>query len=321
MKQGNNMTNKQALNTFESPTFVITEEKKAINHSLLTFKPLENGYGHTIGNALRRVLLSSLSGAAITSVTIEGVDHQFSTAPGIKEDIVELLLNLKQVRILADSIDDQGIARVEVQGPSTVTAADIKCEAGFAVVNPDLHIASLAQGAKLQMEMKIQSGIGYQQSEQVEQKEIGELTVDAIFSPVLTVSYKVESTRVGRRTDYDKLLLDVKTDGTITPREAVEKAAQILTKQFTQVFEPTVVEEVVVAENVSPEEAEVLRLTVEELDLPTRIANALRKGGYKTVGDLVNSTRGAVERVKNIGEKSAGIVDEALQKKGVTLSN
>ena len=155
----------------------------------------------------------------------------------------------------------------------------------------------------------------------VEQKEIGELTVDAIFSPVLTVSYKVESTRVGRRTDYDKLLLDVKTDGTINPREAVEKAAQILTKQFAQVFEPVVVEEVTVAEDVSPEKAEVLRLTVEELDLPTRIANALRKGGYKTVGDLVNSTRGAVERVKNIGEKSAGIVDEALQKKGVTLSN
>ncbi|HQM15835.1 MAG TPA: DNA-directed RNA polymerase subunit alpha [Candidatus Woesebacteria bacterium] len=315
------MTNKQTWYTYENPTFAITEEKKTASHSLFTFKPLENGYGHTIGNALRRVLLSSLPGAAITAVNIEGVDHQFTTVAGVKEDVVELLLNLKQVRILADSADDLGIARVEIQGPATVTAADIKCEAGFTVVNPDLHLASLAQGAKLQMEMKIQSGIGYQLSELVEQKEIGELTVDAIFSPVLTVSYKVESTRVGRRTDYDKLLLDVKTDGTINPREAVEKAAQILTKQFAQVFEPVVVEEVTVAEDVSPEKAEVLRLTVEELDLPTRIANALRKGGYKTVGDLVNSTRGAVERVKNIGEKSAGIVDEALQKKGVTLSN
>lgn len=305
---------------FMSPTFIIDEEKKASNHSLLAFKPLENGYGHTLGNALRRVLLSSLAGASLTSVKIEGVDHQFSAIEGIKEDNVEVLLNLKQVRVRADD-GDSGVARIEVKGPAEVTAADIKCEAGFEIVNPDQHIATLTKDLDLSMEIKIESGIGYRVGDQIEDKEIGELMIDAIFSPVLTVSYKVESTRVGRRTDYDKLMLDVKTDGTMTPMEAVTQAAKILTRHFRQVFDPTVIEEEEEENEISPEEAEVLRLTVEELDLPTRIANALRKGGYKTVADLSESSREEVEKIKNIGEKSASIVEAALQKKGVVLNS
>lgn len=307
--------------SFMNPTFLVEEQKKASDHSLLTFKPLENGYGHTVGNALRRVLLSSLPGAAITSVKIDGVDHQFSSVEGMKEDLVEVLLNLKLIRIRADH-NESGVAKLELEGPKEVTAADVKCEAGFEIVNPDQYLFSITAKTKVFVEMKIESGVGYQAGERIgADKEIGELMVDGIFSPVLTVSYKVESTRVGRRTDYDKLLLDVKTDGTITPSEAVEQAAKILSRQFTQIIDPQETPKEEPVEDISPEEAEVLRLTVEELDLPTRIANALRKGGFKTVGDLSQSTKGTIEKVKNIGEKSAGIVEKALDKKGVTLTN
>jgi DNA-directed RNA polymerase subunit alpha len=318
-KQGKKMPSYLHKYSFMNPTFVIEEDKKSAYHSVLTFKPLENGYGHTLGNALRRVLLTSIPGAAITSIRVEGVDHQFSSIEGAKEDVIEMLLNFKQVRMRAD-IDQDGAARLEMKGPAIVTAADIKCEAGFQVINPDQYLATLADGAELIMELKIGSGVGYQLRDQVEEKEIGEMSVDAIFSPILAISYKVESTRVGRRTDYDKLVMDLKTDGTLTPLEAVEQAAQILHKQFVQVFDPIIEEKEELVEALSPEEAEVMRLTVEELDLPTRIANALRNGGYKTVKDLTNASRSDVEKVKNIGEKSAGIVEKALNEKGVSLN-
>ncbi len=302
------------------PNFLIDEEKKSSGHSLLTIKPLENGYGHTVGNALRRVLLSSLPGSAITTARIDGVAHQFSTVKGVKEDVVEVLLNLKQIRIKADT-DESGIARLEVKGEKEVTAADIECEAGFEIVNPEQHIATLGEDGELNIELTIESGTGYRTGDQIEEKAIGEILVDAVFSPVITVSYRVESTRVGRRTDYDKLLLDVKTDGTITPLDAVDQAARILAAQFEQVFNPMVPEEEEKKEQLSPEEAETLRLTVEELDLPTRIANALRRGGYQTVDDLVNANKVDISKVKNIGEKSIEIIDQALDKKGVGLKD
>ena len=303
-----------------NPSFQIEEEKHSAYHSLLTLKPLENGYGHTLGNALRRVLLSSLPGAAITTAKIEGVDHQFSTVKGMKEDVVELLLNLKEVHLKAE-VEGEGVARLEAKGPAKVTAADIQCEAGFEIINPDQHLATLADGAKLEIEFKLEEGIGYRVADQVEEKGIGELIVDAIFSPVLTVSYKVESTRVGRRTDYDKLLMDIKTDGTISPLEALQQAARVLAKQFKQVFDPVEEEAEEPKEELSPEEAETLRLTVEELDLPTRIANALRNGGFKTVGSLAQATKEDVAKVKNLGEKSVKIVEEALAKREVSLRN
>lgn len=303
---------------YMNPTFQIKEDKRSARHSVLTIKPLENGYGHTVGNALRRVLLSSLPGAAITAVRIEGVDHQFSTIESVKEDVVEILLNLKQVRIKADT-DEKGIIRVEKKGAGELTADDFECEAGFAVVNPDQHIATLEKGADLSMEMTVQSGVGYQVGDDITEKAIGEIMVDAIFSPVVRVSYQVDSTRVGRRTDYDKLVLDVKTDGSIAPKEAVEQSARILAKQFNQVFDPVVPEVEEKEPELTPEEAETLRLTVEELDLPTRIANALRRGGYKNVGDLVESNQAEISKVKNIGEKSVKIIEQALEKKDVSL--
>jgi DNA-directed RNA polymerase subunit alpha len=303
---------------YMNPVFTITEAEATASQAKLIIEPLEQGYGHTLGNALRRVLLSSLPGAAITSVSIDGVDHQFATLEGLSEDVVELILNLKQVRVKADH-DGSGVLRLSVSGPAEVTAADIKPEAGFSIVNTDQPIATLAKGKKLSVEMTVETDTGYRMASEAEAEVIGQIAVDALFSPVEKVSYKVEATRVGRRTDYDKIVMDVQTDGTVTPLEAVKQAAQILAKQFTQVFDPVVQEAKQEGVQLSPEEAETLRLTVEELDLPTRIANALRKGGYKTVGDLVSTSRETVSKVKNLGGKSVDLINDALQKKGAAL--
>lgn len=303
-----------------NPSFSVTELNKDGNRSTLAIEPLEQGYGHTLGNALRRVLLTSLPGCAITSVAIEGVDHQFSTYEGLKEDVVDLILNLKQVRVKATSAG-KGVLRLDVKGAQEVTAADIVCEAGFEVVNPDLKIATLAKGKNLSVEMTVESGMGYRLASDASAELLGQIMVDALFSPVVKVSYKVEATRVGRKTDYDRIVLDVQTDGSITAMEAVQQAARILARQFTQVYEPVMPEVKTESPSLSPEEAEVLRLTVEELDLPTRIANALRKGGYKTVGDLTSSTKPVIAKVKNLGGKSVDLINEALQKKGVTLED
>lgn len=305
-------------NTGMNPNFKVKEEAGKNGAATIIVEPLEQGYGHTLGNSLRRVLLSSLPGAAITSVRISGADHQFSAVEGVTEDVLELSLNLKQVRIKADN-EGTGVLRISAKGPKTVTAADIEAEAGFSVVNPDQHIATLGKGATLEMEMTVATGYGYEIADEKKTTGIGEIVLDALYSPVEQVSYKVESTRVGRRTDYDRLSVSVTTDGTIAPMEAVKQAAQILAQQFSQIVNPVEVEEKEPETTLSPEEAEVLRLTVEELDLPTRIANALRKGGFKTVGDLVGTPRMTIAKVKNLGEKSVGVVEEALNKKGVSL--
>ncbi len=308
------LSNYQPMN----PTFQTKVEGVSADHAQLHIEPLEQGYGHTLGNALRRVLLTSLPGHAITQVRVEGIDHQYSSLEGMTEDVVQLILNLKLVRIKSESADP-GKLKLSVKGEKVVTAADIECSAGYEVVNPDQVIATLAKGKSLTVEMVADPGLGYVMADEQKAKVIGDIVIDALFSPVVKVSYTVESTRVGRRTDYDKLILDVQTDGSLTPAQAVEQAARILARQFTQVFEPVVVIEEAPVLDLSPEEAEVLRLTVEELDLPTRIANALRKGGFKTVGDLKGADRGVVAKVKNLGEKSVEIIDEALQKKGVSL--
>jgi DNA-directed RNA polymerase subunit alpha len=303
-----------------NPTFQITEVGDGATQASLILEPLEQGYGHTLGNALRRVLLSSLPGYAITKVRIQGVDHQYTTLEGVSEDVLELILNIRQVRI-AGQTNSTGVLKLEMTGPAEVTAADIEAEAGFSVVNPDQHIADLGKGKKLSLEMPVEPGMGYTMANDRKAETIGEIPVDALFSPVTKVSYKVEATRVGRKTDYDKLIVDVQTDGTIKPLEAVQQAAQILVRQFQQVISPTTPVVPQEETKLSPEEAEVLRLTVEELDLPTRIANALRKGGFKTVGDLVGTPKPTIAKVKNLGEKSVDVINDALMKKGVTLGD
>ncbi len=303
------------------PTFTITEENKELGFTTLVFEPLERGYGQTLGNALRRVLLSSLPGFAITSLKIDGVSHQFSTLEGMSEDIVEFILNVKQIRLRSTTQEPVTLS-LDVKGPAEVKASDISISSGAVeIVNGDLHLATLSAKAKLSVEMTAEYGMGYSLAEERKSGSIGVIPVDALFSPIEKISFKVEATRVGRRTDFDKLIMNVWTNGTIEPKEAVEESARILVAQFTQVFNP--VEAPQVQAQTLPafsKQDEVLKLTVEELDLPTRIANALRKGGFKTVGDIMASTKSDISKVKNLGGKSIEIVEEALTKKGLTLS-
>lgn len=299
-------------------TVKVVEEKSGF--SRLEIEPLYQGYGHTLGNALRRVLLTSLTGAAITSVKIKGVKHQFTTLEGMNEDIVELVLNIKTIRVRLDGIEEATL-KLEASGPGEVKAGDIHAPVGVSIGNPELVIATLAKGAKLEVEFKVETGTGYSPADERKSNVIGEIPVDALFSPIVRVNPEVVSTRVGRRTDFDKLILDIWTDNTITGKEALDQAARILVDQFSQIFSPTIEVETTDEAKDETYPSEVLKLTVEELDLPTRIANALRKGGYKTVADLISAERAEIVKVKNLGERSVRLVEEALSKKGVNLGN
>ena len=311
---------KQDLTSYPAmtPSFTLTEVEANAKEATIVIEPLEKGYGHTLGNALRRIMLSSLPGCAITKVRIKGVEHQYTGLAGVTEDMIEILLNLKSLRIKSTT-DDSATFKLDIKGPKEVTAKDIEVANGFEIINLDQSIATVAKGKTLDIEMTVESGVGYLLSTEISSHVVGEIPVDALFSPVIKVSYDVEDTRVGRRTDYDRIIFNITTNGSLAPLEAIKEAAQILAKQATQVFNPTVVEVVEEEEKLSPEEAEVLSLTVEELDLPTRIANALRKGGFATVGDLQGVSKAIVAKVKNLGEKSVDIIGEALEKKGVSL--
>lgn len=311
----------KSLSTYPvmNPTFEMKEVESNGKTATIVIDPLDQGYGHTIGNALRRVLLSSLSGSAITMVRIDGVEHQYSTLEGMTEDVVDLILNLKQVRVKSATTDEKTTLTLDVKGPGEISAADMNPGSGVEIVNPEQHLLSLAKGKSMRLEATVETGIGYQTAHENKTEIIGDIPVDALFSPVIKVSYQVEQTRVGRRTDFDKIVMQVQTDGSITPLAAVKSAGRILARQFQQIFDPVlpVVEDI--GPELTPEEAETLRLTVEELDLPTRIANALRKGGFKTVADLQSAPRSVITKVKNLGEKSVEIIDEALEKKGVKI--
>lgn len=297
------------------PMFEIKEEKKEGNWAKIVISPLAKGYGDTMGNALRRVLLTSLPGAAITSVKIAGVKHQFSTLAGMKEDIVEFVLNLKKVKFDYSS-EKPAKGTLSVKGPGEVKAKDIKVPASVKVVNPEFVLAVLNKGAKLDAEMEIVAGSGYSPAEERETKQIGLIPVDASFSPVSRVNYKVEETRVGRLTNYDKLILEVTTDGTMTPKEALTSASKILVAYFGQVVSPKKVakkEEAPVTDTLGL----VGKLSVEEIGLPTRVANALIKAGYETVEELVKAKKEELVKVRNLGEKSLKIIAVALAEKGV----
>jgi DNA-directed RNA polymerase subunit alpha len=305
--------------TMLQPTFIVSAETVDGNHSRVVFEPLEKGYGHTMGVGLRRVLLSSIEGAAVTKVRVNGVQHQFSTLKGMREDVVEFVLNLKQLRFRLEN-DAEVTVKVDVKGPATVTGHDIGLPAGVILANPDQELAVLADKKNdLSAEITISRGLGYAPASEQAVEALGDIPVDASFSPISRVAYKVEATRVGRRTDFDKLILDIWTDGTVDALETVNKAANILVDHFKQIFDPVIVDTPREEPALSPAENELLRLTVEELDLPTRIANALRKGGYATVKDLVTADRSNIAKVKNLGEKSVDIVLTALEQKGLSL--
>lgn len=299
------------------PVFNVIVGKQEENYTQFVCEPLERGYGHTLGNALRRVLLSSIPGHAITSVKISGVDHQFSTLKGVTEDIVEILLNVKEIRVQS-SLDDVSTMSLSAKG-GVVTAADIKVPSGVEIVNPTQHIATLSEGTKLEIEFTVEKGMGYSAAVDRTSSDLsGELLVDALFTPIMKVAYDIEETRVGRRTDFDRLILKVWTNGTVDAKSALDEAASVLIAHFEQVIHPTDVLKKAEAP-VIRQGNEVDRLTIEELDLPTRIANALRKGGYSTVGDLTRSTQNQVSLVKNLGGKSVTLVADALEKVGAAF--
>lgn len=297
--------------------FEILEEKKEKNYSMLAITPLEQGYGFTLGNSLRRVLLTSLPGAAITSVKITGVNHQFSSLSGMKEDIVEFCLNLKKVRI-AYTGEKPVTANLKVSTSGEVKASDIKLSAGVSISNPELVLAVLNKGVKLEAELTIESGYGYLSADTRSSTEIGMIPLDASFSPVVRVNYKVEETRVGRLTNYDKLTLEVWTDGSIGAKEAVQKAAAILVDYFSQIVKPIKIEKK--KEEVAVSSLGLVgRLSVEEIGLPTRVANALAKAGFETVEALVKADKDELVKVRNLGEKSLKIISAALGEKGVSF--
>lgn len=299
--------------------FKIIKQTEEGNYTKFAIEPLESGFGHTLGNALRRVLLSSLEGSAITSIKIDGVAHQFSAIDGVSEDVIEIILNVKKVRVRVTG--DKSVKLIlKASGKKEVTAADIEVVgAAGEVVNPEQHIATLNDPkAKLNIEMTAEKGKGYSKAEERKSDEIGTLSIDALFSPVVAVNYTVDPTRVGRSTDYDKLVLEVTTDGTIKPLEAIEESARILAAGFKQIYEPLEVkEEEKAVGNSVPDE--VLKLTVDELDLPVRITNALRAIDVATVEDLINVSRGTLLKAKNLGSKSLGLISEKLGERGLSL--
>lgn len=297
------------------PMFEIKEEVSQKNYTKLILSPLEQGYGDTLGNSLRRVLLTSLPGAAITSARISGVKHQFSTLKGMKEDVVEFLLNLKKVRFSYEG-EKPVKATLSVKSAGEVKAKDIKVPASVKIANPEFVLATLNKGAKLDAEMEITAGMGYSPAEDREKGTIGLIPLDASFSPITRVNYRIEETRVGRLTNYDKLILEIWTDGTITPKAALKLSAKTLVAFFNQIVSPKKVvreETQQVTDTLGP----VGKLSVEEIGLPTRVANALVKAGYETVEQLVAAKKEDLAKVRNLGEKSIKIISVALAQKGV----
>ena len=289
-------------------------------------EPLERGFGITLGNSLRRVLLSSLPGVAVTSVKIDSVVHEFSTIEGVKEDVTEIVLNLKGIAAKLYT-DGPKTVRVEAVGPCEVTADNIKQGDDIEILNPEWHIATLGEGGKLVMELTFDKGRGYVPAERnkqaiIEKNDINTLPVDSIYTPVLKVNYNVESTRVGQAIDYDKLTIEVWTDGTINAQEAVSLAARVLTEHlnlFVNLSDEAAGAEIMV-EKTNDDKEKALEMTIEELDLSVRSFNCLKRAGINTVGDLVNKSEDDMMKVRNLGRKSLEEVMAKLDSLGFTLT-
>ena len=317
------MATRTSLMEFQVPRIVHEEVDE--QHGLFTIEPLDRGFGYTFGNSLRRVLLSSLEGAAVTSVKIEGVAHEFTTLPGVKEDVTDIILQLKNMIVRLEGESPEIEVRLNKKGPGKVTAGDIEAPADLEILNPDLQIATLSDKGKLELTMTIGRGRGYVPGELNRGPEhtIGVIPIDSIFSPVRRVSYDVEAARVGQRTDYDKLNLDVTTDGSIDPREAIGQAAEILIRQLAIFTDIDKIEgfgeamEVDAAE--APQAHGMENFPIEELELGVRSYNCLKRVGIETIGDLVSKTENELAAIPNFGKKSIEEVRETLQAHGLTL--
>ena len=306
----------------EKPRIETVEINENGTYGKFVVEPLERGYGTTLGNSLRRILLSSLPGAAATSIKIEGVLHEFSTVPGVVEDTTEIILNLKRLSLKIHS-DEEKTLTIDAEGPGVVTAGDIRTDSDVDVLNPDLHIATLAEGAKLFMEIAANRGRGYVPADRnkKEEMEIGVIPIDSIYTPIERVNYSVENTRVGQVTNYDKLTLEVWTDGSIRPDEAVSLGAKILTEHLMLFVGLTdkVRDTEIMIEKEDDKKEKVLEMTIEELELSVRSYNCLKRAGINTVQELCSKTEEEMMKVRNLGRKSLEEVQEKLADLGLSL--
>lgn len=308
----------------EKPRIECIETPTDDSYGKYVIEPLERGYGTTLGNSLRRVLLSSLPGTAVTSIRISGIQHEFSTIPGVKEDVTEIVLNIKRIIARLHS-DEPKTVYIEASGECEVTAGDIKADGEVEILNPELHIATLGPDASLSMELTLDHGRGYVPADKNKnpQQIIGTIPVDSIYTPVLKVNYAVENTRVGNQTDFDKLTLEVWTDRTITPRDAVSLGAKILVDHFTLFTDlsDSIGSRSTVVEKVETQRDKVLEMTIEELDLSVRSFNCLKRANINTVEDLISKTEDEMMKVRNLGRKSLEEVINKLAMMGLHLAD
>ena len=308
----------------EKPRIECIETATDDSYGKYVIEPLERGYGTTLGNSLRRVLLSSLPGTAVTSIRISGIQHEFSTIPGVKEDVTEIVLNIKRIIARLHS-DEPKTVYIEASGECEVTAGDIKADGEVEILNPELHIATLGPDASLSMELTLDHGRGYVPADKNKnpQQIIGTIPVDSIYTPVLKVNYAVENTRVGNQTDFDKLTLEVWTDRTITPRDAVSLGAKILVDHFTLFTDlsDSIGSRSTVVEKVETQRDKVLEMTIEELDLSVRSFNCLKRANINTVEDLISKTQDEMIKVRNLGRKSLEEVEHKLAMMGLSLAS
>ncbi|OEF96445.1 DNA-directed RNA polymerase subunit alpha [Vulcanibacillus modesticaldus] len=306
----------------EKPKIEVVEVSEDFTYGKIVVEPLERGYGTTLGNSLRRILLSSLPGAAVTSIQIDGVLHEFSTIPGVVEDTTEIILNLKKLSLKIHS-DEEKILEIDVDGGGEVTAGDIRADSDVEILNPDLHIATVEDNARFHMQIRANRGRGYVPAERnkKEDQPIGILPVDSIYTPITRVNFNVENTRVGQITNYDKLTLEVWTDGSIRPEEAVSLGAKILTEHlnlFVGLTEEAKEAEIMV-EKEEDQKEKVLEMTIEELDLSVRSYNCLKRAGINTVQELTTKTEEDMMKVRNLGRKSLEEVQNKLHDLGLSL--
>ena len=308
----------------EKPRIECIESPTDESYGKYVIEPLKRGYGTTLGNSLRRVLLSSLPGTAVTSIRIAGVQHEFSTIPGVKEDVTEIVLNIKRIIARLHS-DEPKTVYIEASGECEVTAGDIKADSEVEILNPELHIATLGPDASLSIELTVDHGRGYVPADKNKgpQQVIGTIPVDSIYTPVLKVNYAVENTRVGNQTDFDKLTLEVWTDKTISPRDAVSLGAKILVDHFTLFTDlsDSIGSRSTVVEKVETQRDKVLEMTIEELDLSVRSFNCLKRANINTVEDLISKTEDEMIKVRNLGRKSLEEVEHKLAMMGLSLAS
>ncbi len=307
---------------FEKPNIECLEIDDENNYAKFICEPLERGYGVTIGNSLRRILLSSLPGSAITSVKIDGVVHEFSTIPNVVEDVPEIIVNLKNVRLKTFDTEEK-VIKIDFNGEGEVTAGNIITDSSVEVLNPDLHIATVAEGGHLVMEMTVEKGRGYNTADKNKKtnQDISVLPIDSIFTPVKKVNYSVENTRVGQMVDYDKLVIELWTDGSLKAHEALSLAAKVMTghlELFIDLSETTKNTQVMVEKEESRKE-KVLEMSIEDLELSVRSFNCLKRAGISTVEDLANKTESDMMKVRNLGKKSLDEVTNKLHSLGLNF--